>query len=98
MSIAEIWTIMPLLMIAAGALAVLLLGAVSPGRYGTWVGVSALLCAALWCFQVPPQTVIPSLGLALTPFARFFTVLFSLTSLLVLLLSHDYNQRRGITG
>jgi NADH-quinone oxidoreductase subunit N len=98
MSVAELWTVMPLLIIAAAALAVLLLGAVAPGRYGTWVGVAALLCAALWCFQTPPQAVIPSLGLALTPFARFFTVFFSLTALLVLLLSHDYNRRRNITG
>jgi NADH-quinone oxidoreductase subunit N len=98
MSAAELWTIMPILILAAGALAVLLLGAVAPGRYGTWIGVVALLGAAICCFQAPPHTVIPSFGLALTPFARFFTVLFSLTALLVLLLSHDYNERRGITG
>jgi len=89
---------MPIMIIACGALAVLLLGAVAPGRYGTWVGVAVLLGAAFWCLQAPPQSVIPSLGLALTPFARFFTGFFSVTALSVLLISHGYNARRGITG
>lgn len=98
MSIADIWTIMPLLIIASGALAVLLLGAVGRGGYGTAISAAALLGASLWCILLPPVAAVPSLGLALTPFARFFTVLFSLTALLVLLLSHDYNRRRGISG
>ena len=98
MTVAELWTVMPLAIIACGALIILLLGAVAPGRYGTAVGAAALLAAALWCLQSPPRAVVQSLGLALTPFARFFTVLFSLTALLVLLISHDYNERRGITG
>ena len=98
MTVAELWTVMPLAILTCGALAVLLFGAIAPGRYGTALGVAALFGAALWCFQTPPQAAIPSLGLALTPFARFFTVLFSLTALLILLLSHDYNRRRGITG
>jgi NADH-quinone oxidoreductase subunit N len=38
------------------------------------------------------------LGIAYTPFARFFIVLFSLTAAITLLLSHDYNERRGIRG
>lgn len=98
MSIADIWSIMPIMILASGALVVLLFGAIAPGRYGTWVSVAALLGAALWCLQSPPVAAVPSLGLALTPFARFFTILFSLTALFVLLLSHGYNERRGICG
>ena len=36
MTVAELWTVMPLAILTCGALAVLLLGAVAPGRYGTW--------------------------------------------------------------
>jgi NADH-quinone oxidoreductase subunit N len=94
----DIWTVMPIMFLAGGALVVLLLGAVAPGRYGTLVGSAALLGAILWCLQSPPGGVLPTLGMMLTPFARFFTGFFSLTALLVLLLSHDYTMRRGITG
>lgn len=97
MTIAELWSIMPLLIIAAGALAVLLLGAVMPGRYGTTVGVVTLAGSILWCLQAPPGTA-ATLGVLLSPIGRFFTGLFSLTAALVLLLSHDYNARRGIRG
>ena len=98
MTIADIWSIIPIMILACGALAVLLLGAVAPGRYGTAIGVVTLLGAALWCLQSPPSIAGPTLGIALTPFGRFFTVLFSLTAAVVLLLSHDYNERRAIRG
>src|SRR6266567_6079988 len=98
MSIADIWSIMPIMILACGALAVLLLGAVAPVRYGTAIGVVTLLGAALWCLQPPPRIAVPTLGITLTPFGRFFTVLFSLTAAVVLLLSHDYNERRAIRG
>ncbi|HEY6873366.1 MAG TPA: NADH-quinone oxidoreductase subunit N [Geobacteraceae bacterium] len=98
MTIADIWSIMPLLILACGALTVLLLGAVAPGRYSTAIGVVTLVGAALWCLQHTPEAAVPTLGVALTPFARFFTALFSLTAAVVLLLSRDYNERRGIRG
>ena len=98
MTVADIWSVMPLLIIAAGALAVLLLGAVAPGRYGTAVGVVVLVSAAFWCLQAPPGGALPTVGVSLTPFGRFFTVLFALTAALVLLISHDYNDRCGIRG
>ena len=97
MTMAELWSIMPLLIIAAGALAVLLLGAVMPGRYGTTVGVATLAGAIFWCIQTPPEAA-TTLGVSLSPMGRFFTGLFSLTAALVMLLSHDYNERRGIRG
>jgi NADH-quinone oxidoreductase subunit N len=94
----DIWIIMPLAILAAASLLVLLLGAVVPGRYGTAVGVAACIGAALWALQTPPAAHAPSLGMAFTPFTRFFTVLFALTAAATLLLSHDYNERRGIKG
>jgi NADH-quinone oxidoreductase subunit N len=96
MSVTDIWTFMPLLIIACGALAILLCGAAAPGRYGTAIGLAAALGAALCAILSPPGA--PAMGLALTPFARFFTVLFAVTAAATLLLSHDFNEREGISG
>ena len=98
MTVTDFWSIMPLLILACGALAVLLLGAAAPGRHGTVVAVVTLLGAALWCLLLPPGGAGRPLGVVLTPFARFFTVLFALTAVFVLLMSRDYNERCGITG
>jgi len=97
-TLADLWAALPLLIVASAALAILLRGAFAPGRHDTWIGVAATLGAAFWGLQAPPQNVAPLLGLAATPFARFFTVLFSLTAAAVLLLSRSYNDRRGIRG
>lgn len=98
MTPADFWAFMPLCIIGVGILMVLLLGAFVPGRYGTIIGIAAVLGSACWALQTPPQPVAPLLGIAITPFARFFIVLFSLTAAVTLLLSHDYNERCGIRG
>lgn len=98
MTAADLWGAMPLLILACGAVAVLLAGALVPGRFGTVIGVVAALATAGWAVQSPAADIAPALGLAMTPFARFFTVVFSVTAAAVLLLSHGYNQRRGIPG
>lgn len=98
MTVADIWTVMPLLILACGSLMILLLGPVAPGRYGTKVGVVVSLGAALWALQTPPATLAPTLGLAATPFARGFTVFFTLVTAAVLVLADGYNARQGIRG
>ncbi len=98
MTLADFWAYMPLLIIAVGILVVLLMGAFVPGRYGTAVGIISVLGAAAWALQKPPHPVAPLLGIAFTPFARLFIILFSLTAAITLLLSHDYNERWGIRG
>lgn len=98
MTTADLWALMPLAIIAGGTILVLILGAVVPGRYATLVGLGATLGGALWAVQSPPLPAAPTLGLAFTPFARYFTVLFALTAAITLLLSHDFNDRRGIGG
>ena len=98
MTAADLWTLMPLFFLACGALVILLGGAFSSGRYGTWIGVVAALASACWVLGEPPLLLAPQLGLATTPFARFFTFLFCLTAAVVLLLSHSHNERRGIRG
>jgi len=98
MTVADIWIIMPLAILAGASLLILLLGAVVPGRYSTAVGVAACVGSALWALQLQPAAFSQTLGVAFTPFARFFTVLFSLTAAATLLLSHDHNVRRDISG
>lgn len=98
MSAADLWAATPLLILSAGSLLVLLLGAVAPGRYGTAIGVVATLGATLWVCQQPVAPTAPVLGIAATPFARFFTAVLALTAAAVLLLSHTYNRHRDIAG
>ncbi|QSV46657.1 NADH-quinone oxidoreductase subunit N [Geobacter benzoatilyticus] len=98
MSIADLWTIMPLLILACGSVLVLLFGAIVPGRYGTAIGVAVCAGAALWALQTPPQPMAPTLGVAFTPFARFFLVFFAATAGLSLLLAHDHAVRQGLGG
>jgi NADH-quinone oxidoreductase subunit N len=89
---------MPLFFLAGGSLTILISGAFKPGRYGTWIGVVAALAAASWVVADPPFLATTHLGLAATPFARFFILLSSLAAAIVLLLSHSHNERRGIRG
>ena len=99
MSSVDLWPIVPLLIIAAGAVTALLCGAVVSGRYTVPVAVTVLLVAAIWGVQTPPEGAFAArLGIAATPFARFFAVFFSLTGSAALLLGSAWNERRGITG
>lgn len=98
MTPADFLNMMPLAILAGAALLILLSGAVRPGRYGTVLGIAATVATALWAVAMPPAVVSPSLGIAFSPFARFFTVLFSATAALSLLISHDFNQRHDISG
>jgi NADH-quinone oxidoreductase subunit N len=97
MTLADLWIAMPLLLLAGGALVVLLLGAIVPGRYGTWTAVACCCGAALWTLQQPPL-VAASLGLAATPLARLFTVFFCLLAAAVLVISLEYNEQRALQG
>jgi len=98
MTAVDLWIAMPLLFIAGGALLILLLGTVNQGRYGTAVGVAASAGAAMWTFQDPPATLAPALALASTQLVRMYIVLFCVTASAVLVISHRYNKRCGITG
>lgn len=97
MSLSELWTLMPLLILACGALVVLLLGAVAPGRHSTWTGVVCCCGAALWAVQTPPLVSV-SFGLSATPLARLFILFFCLLAAAVLVVSLEYNEQRGIHG
>ncbi len=96
MTTTDLWILAPLFILACGSLLVLLTGAIAPGRYGTALGVAIAAAAAGWALMSPPATAAPTLGLSFTPFARYFTILFSLTADAALLLSGRYNERHGI--
>lgn len=97
MTTADLWSLMPLLILAAGALLVLLLGALVPGRYATGVAAVTAAAAASWMVMAPP-TGPTGLGIAISPFARLFGTLFGATAVGALLLSLRYNDRQGIVG
>ena len=97
MTVSDIYTLMPLLIISCGSLIVLLSGAIAPGRYGTAVSIVIALGAGLWA-MLAPLIATPTMGIALSPFARFLIPLFSVTAVCSLLLSHDFNIRKGLGG
>lgn len=97
MTTPELWTLLPLAIIAVGALLVLLCGAVAPGRHLTAIGIAAALGAALSALASPPDQG-ATMGIVFSPFARFFTVVFALAAVATLLFSHDFNEREGISG
>ena len=97
MTVSDIWTFSPLLIIGCGALLVLLSGAILPGRYGTVVAMFVALGVGLWTLQLAPGAT-PAMGLELTPLARFLIPVFSFTAACTLLLSYDFNEREGLSG
>jgi len=97
MNSSDLLIIMPLLILGVGAVLVLLLGAVVPGRCSGWTAVACCCGAALWT-ALPPPLVAVSFGLAATPLARLFTLFFCLLAAAVLLISFKYNEQRAIHG
>ncbi len=98
MTVADLWISIPLLLISCGAVLTLLFGVIFPGRTPLLIAVAVLIGAVLWSIQAPPTIYAPQLGLAATPLARLFTVIFCLLGVAVLFLSEKYNEWRGIQG
>lgn len=98
MMMADLWIAAPLLLLATGAIVVLLLGALRHERAAGLVALLVLLAAAAWILLPPPAPEAPTLGLAATPLARLFGLLFCLASAAALLLARNDASRRGISG
>jgi NADH-quinone oxidoreductase subunit N len=96
MSIADVYAIMPLIILTAGCVLCLLAGAVRPGFYLYWAAMAVVGCALLWSTFVPAEAVMP--GLAVTRFSRACSIFLYATGLVALLLASGYNRRRGIAG
>ncbi len=97
MTLSDIWTLSPLLILSGGALLVLLAGAISPGRQGIAIAAIVALGTALDAI-VSSVSGHPAMGIALSSFARMLIALFSLTAAATLLLSYDFNEREGLSG
>ncbi|MDO9069077.1 MAG: NADH-quinone oxidoreductase subunit N [Deltaproteobacteria bacterium] len=96
MTVSDIYSLMPVIILAVGSVVCLLAGAVRPGGYlyelaGTLVAVSLL-----WSLLIPGESVMP--GVTVTPLSHFFMIFFNAAGLVVLLLSSAYNKRKKIVG
>ncbi len=99
MSLHELIALMPVLILALGSTVILMLGAWYPRwRILLGAGIAVALAAALWAgVSEPPVDEIAALYSA-GPYARFFTVAWSLLAALVLLLSLRYGEERRFDG
>jgi len=96
MSIADIYAIMPLIILTAGCVLCLLAGAVRPGFYLYWAAMAVAGAALLWGVCVPAEAAMP--GLAITRLSRACSAFLYATGIVALLLASGYNHRRGIEG
>lgn len=87
---------MPLLILAAGSVLVLLIGAVRPGKSMYGASITVVSAALLWSCAVTAETGLP--GLSVTPFSRFSSAFLYGTGIIALLLASSYNGRHGIAG
>jgi NADH-quinone oxidoreductase subunit N len=96
---AELVALLPALILVMGSVTLLMIGAFRPGRgfllgAGIVVAMAAAVCAGLYS---PPVAEIGNLY-GTSPYARFFTILWSLATALTLLLSFRYGEERGFGG
>ena len=98
MTLADAFSIMPIIITACAALLVLLSGPLLHARSSCGVAVAASLAAGAWAAFSSPAGVPALPGLAFTPLAHFLIPIFCLAAALTLLLSHGYNERRAIKG
>src|SRR5512133_2879950 len=96
MNAADIYAIMPLIILTAGCVLCLLVGALRPGGYLYWAAIAVVSAALLWSVLVPTEAVVQ--GLAVTLFSRCCSAFLYAVGLVALLLASGYNRRRGITG
>lgn len=96
MTVSDIYTLLPLIILTGGSVLVLLVGAVRPGGYLYGLSGALVAAALLSSMLLPTGAVMP--GISITPFSQFFTLFLSSAGLVGLLLSYGYNRRRGITG
>ncbi len=97
MTVTELIALLPLMILALGATALLLLARGSVGR--SWplaVGALLALCAALSALLLPPCLMEVGGMYAAGPYARFFIALWSLATAATLISSSSYLARRQL--
>ncbi|HBA87325.1 MAG TPA: NADH-quinone oxidoreductase subunit N [Geobacter sp.] len=98
MTLADLYSMMPIVITGGGALIVLLCGPLLQARSVSWISVVISGSAGVWAAFTPPALTPSFPGVAFTPLAQFLIPLFCLSAALTLLFSHGYNERRGILG
>ncbi len=99
MSWLELVALTPVLILALGSTAVLMVGAWFPARRPLFgAGVALALWAALWAALVTPPVAEVGAMFGTGPYARFFTVLWSLAGGVTLLSSLRYAEERDFPG
>jgi len=99
MSGLDLLALLPVLILALGSTLVLMVGAWWPVRGRMMmIGVATCLLAALTAGGCPPPVSEVAGMFGTGPYARFFTVLWSLLAALVLLLSLRYGKERRFPG
>ncbi len=99
MSGTELASLLPILILALGATLILMLGAWFPARRPLMIGGIALAVAAALAAALITPALSEVGGIFGTgPYARFFTVVWSLTAALTLMLSLRYGEHRGFSA
>jgi len=96
MTVTDLYTLMPIIILAAGSVLVLMAGAFRPGGY---LYALAGLCVAAslgWSLFVPAEAVMA--GVTVSLFSRTFIAVADCCGLVGLLMAVVYNRHRGITG
>lgn len=96
MTSGDMIAVMPLLILVAGSVFCLLVGAVRPGKYLYAAATLVVLAALFWSCAVTAETDLP--GLSVTLFSRLSSAFLYGTGLIALLLARSYNSRHGIVG
>lgn len=96
MNTADIYALMPLIILAAGSVLVLMAGAFRPGGYLYEVAGACVAASLAWCIFVPAEAAMA--GVTVNLFSRTFIAVVDGCGLVGLLLAAAYNRRRGITG
>jgi NADH-quinone oxidoreductase subunit N len=96
MNSGDLMAVMPLLILTAGSLLCLLVGALRPGAYLYAVSIAVVSASLLWSCAIPTEASLP--GLSVTLFSRFSSAFLYGTGIVVLLLARSYNSRHSIVG
>lgn len=96
--LADLYSIMPIIITGCGALVVLLCGPLLLSGSLCAIAIFASGAAGVWAALSPPAATPTLPGLAFTPLAQLLIPVFCLSAAITLLLSHSYNERRAIRG
>lgn len=96
MNTADIYALMPIIILAAGSVLVLMAGAFRAGGYLYALAGASVAASLGWALFVPTEAVMA--GVSVSLFSRTFIAVANGCGLVGLLMAVVYNRRRGIVG